>query len=818
MQAIRRRKVTLLGLRTAAPKYVRVLALGAAVATIIVVVVALTRMKEREVFRMRPGVAELSKELVGKIENLEHVETRDGRLYMVLKASLDLKFSDGHHELENVYLEVYPKEGEGADKIRARRTVTNEDNTYFAFTGEVVIETRDGLVVKSESIEYEVREEKGRVTAPVTFERENVSGRADSADLKAKEKHLELRGNVEITVRPEAPGQQPGAATQPAGAPSLKGVPRGQPVTVRAQQAVFDQPALKLAFSGGATAEQGAELMSGETLEAHLSEQKRVRFIASRRNAYLRSNAPGRAAEVSAAELFFDFNADQKLEHARALTNVQARTLDADSEMRLSAPAEAWLFFTVQEGRSLLREMRAAGRPVVTLSAPQSKAADPNAANKRLVADQVRLFWRGTGRDLERAEAEGNAELLIEPANPSPAADRKTVFAARFDCAFHEAGNLARTANATGGAKAVVDPLQPSETRHRRVLTSREMQAHFVRETQDVERVEARGEARFAEAARTLASDNMTAQFGRQTQALERVDAEGDAKFNEADRNGQAATFSYTARDGVVRLRGGEPTAWDSRARLKAAEIDSDTRSKVTHARGKVTTTYYSQEQTGGAAPFQNVRSPVFIASANAEFQHETGVGVYTGAARAWQDDNFVRADRLVLRREQSVMEGFGDVQSALYQARRKEAGGARAVVPVFASSERMSYSDAERLLRYVGRVDIRQGTERITGGTADVFLTKDSYEVERTIAQQSVVVTQPGRRGTGDWAQYTAADETVVLTGNPARVEDAERGTNESRRMVVYLREERVVSDGGGPETRQSTGRVRSTHKVRKQ
>jgi len=810
MQAIRRKKVTLLGLRTAAPKYVRVLALAAGAATLVVLVAAFLRLKDREVFRMRPGVAELSKELVGRIENLEHTETRDGRLYLVLKASLDLKFSDGHHELENVYLEVYPKEGEGPDKIRAGRTITNEDNTYFAFSGDVVIETRDGLIVKSQSVEYEVREEKGKVTTPVTFERENISGRADSADLLAKEKHLELRGNVEITVRPDAAGQ--------AGGPAPKmGAPRGQPVTVRSQQAVFDQPRLNIAFSGGATAEQGGEVMSGETLEALLNDQKRVRQITARANAYLRSNAEGRAAEVSAAELVFDFDADQKLERAAARQNVHARTLDADSEVRLAAPAEANLVFAVQGGRSLLREMRAAGRPVVTLSAPQSKAADPNAANKRLTADQVRLFWREAGRDLERAEAEGNAELVVEPARPTPLADRKIIYAARFDCGFHEAGNLARTATAGGGVRAVVDPLQPSETRHQRVLTSREMVAQFVRETQDVERVEARGDARFTEAARTLGAHNMTAQFGRDSQALERVDAEGEARFNEADRNGQAAAFSYTARDGVVRLRGGEPVAWDSRARIKAAEIDSDTRNKVSHARGKVLTTYYSQEQTGGAAPFKNVKSPVFIASADAEFQHESGVGVYTGAARAWQDDNFVRADRLVLRREQRVMEGFGDVQSALYQARRKEASGARSVVPVFASSERMSYSDAERLLRYVGRVDIRQGTERITGGTADVFLGKDSYEVERTVAQQNVVVTQPGRRGAGDWAQYTAADETVVLTGNPARVEDAERGTNESRRMVVYLREDRVVSDGGG-ESRQSTGRVRSTHKVRKQ
>ncbi|HEV2764517.1 MAG TPA: LptA/OstA family protein, partial [Pyrinomonadaceae bacterium] len=222
------------------------------------------------------------------------------------------------------------------------------------------------------------------------------------------------------------------------------------------------------------------------------------------------------------------------------------------------------------------------------------------------------------------------------------------------------------------------------------------------------------------------------------------------------------------------------------------------------------------REQTGGAAPFQNVKSPVFIASQNAEFRHDEGVGVYTGNARAWQDDNFVKADRIILRRETKRMEAEGNVQSALYNARRKDPNGARAVVPVFATSRTMFYDDTERLLHYESDVDIKQGTERITSEVADVYLAKDSYETERTVAQRNVVVTQPGKRGTGDWAQYVAADETVELRGVPARVVDAEQGTNEGRRMLVYLREDRVITDGG--DSKQSSGRVRTTHKVKKQ
>lgn len=812
MQEIRRRKVSGLGLRIAAPKLGRALALLLLVAAVVTVAVSYWRLKDRTTFRLRPGQAQLSNEVVGEIINLEHREMKGDRLWIMLKADRDIKYSDGHHQLENVYLEVYPDKGDRPDKISARQTLTNEDNTQFLFTGDVQIETRDSLKVRTESVEYELKTEAANLTTPVSFERENIKGRSDSAHLDSKAKKLDLKGTVEITVSPEAEAAQP-SGPQPAAIPKVN---LKQPLTIKSAQAIFDQASMQIAFSGGATAEQGRDVMSGETLTGHLSEQKRLKHIEARGNSYLRSMSEGHAAEVFAEEFDFYFDANQKLKTAQARRSVHGRTLDSDSDAELTNASDADLDFAVQADNSVIKEMRANGRPVLTMAAPKSKAADPKAANKRLTADAVRLYWRESGRDLERAEANGNADLLVEPVQPSPLSDRKRLYASTFKCYFYESGNLARNFDAQGEAKAVIEPFQETEKRGVRTLTSQDMAATFFRETQDVESFNAAGDAKFTERQRTLTSQKMTASFSRQTSALDTVDAAGDAKFNELDRNGQSANMTYTGGDGVVHLRGGEPLVWDSRARLKATEIDSDTVNKVSYARGKVLTTYYSQEQTGGAAPFKNTKSPVFIASNAAEFQHETGVGVYTGNARAWQDDNYVKADRLVLRNQQKRMEGEGNVQSALYQARRRETSGERTVVPVFATSRSMTYSDAERLLHYAGEVDIRQGNDRITSEVSDVYLLKDTYEVERTVSQRSVVVTQPGRRGTGDRGEYAAADEVVVLTGNPARVEDAEKGSSESKRLTVYLRENRVVSDAGPAP--QSTGRVKTTHKIKKQ
>jgi lipopolysaccharide export system protein LptA len=514
-----------------------------------------------------------------------------------------------------------------------------------------------------------------------------------------------------------------------------------------------------------------------------LSEQKQVKMVTARGNSYLRSMEEGRGAEIHSDDMDFLFDVNGKLDHAVANNNVNARSLDADSDMTLTGPNKLDVFFVVQGERSLLKEMRSnGGRPVVTLSAPKSHASDPHAASKRLTADAIQLIWRDTGKDLERAEATGNAELFVDPVQKNATADRKTLTAPNFNCDFYEAGNLARNFIASGGTKVLIEPVQPSDQRATRTMTAQKMNALFTRTTQDVER----------------------------------LDAQGDAKFNEQDRNGTAENASYTASDEVIRLRSGEPTVWDSRARTKAVEIDSDTRNDISYSRGKTATTYYSQEQTGGATPFRNVKSPVYIVADRAEFRHAAGVAIYTGNARAWQDDNFVRADKLTIYRDNKRMEGDGHVQSALYQARRRTGGGASETVPVFATSERMWYSDEDHLLHYEGSVDIKQSTDRIRSGVADVYLQKDSGEVEKTIAQREVILTQPGRQGDGDWAQYLAADETVVLKGNPAHVQDVEQGNTESNRLTVYLRDSRVIADSDkGP---QSAGRVRSVHKVKKQ
>jgi lipopolysaccharide export system protein LptA len=765
MQELTRKRAIALGLRTKVPAIARIVAFTLLASGLAVVGVSYYKLRNAEKFKPKSEKPELSKEVTGIVEGYEQRVTKNDRLYLLVKASRDVTFSDGHHELENVNMTVYPPAGETPDQITAARAIYQPDSNILSFMGSVKIETKDKLKVNTEALSFDQNSGIAQTDSHIAFERENVSGTSTGAVVNQKEKRLELKSNVQLTVAPAQSG-----ATK-----------RARPVTIKAAHGTFDQNSMQLAFSGGVTVEQENDILSGDNLTAFLNQQKHLERAEIRTNAYMRVMDPGRAAEVKSVNMDFFMDKDQRLERALATNDVAARTLEGDADVQVTGSTSLEVTFQAKDDASLLKQMVAGGRSVITMGAPKSKANDPRAANKRLTANAVKLFWRITGRDLEKAEASGDAELFVEPVVSSTRAERKKLNAPQFDCDFFEAGNLARTCKATGGSKATLDPMQPAQNRGTRTLTSQTMTAVFLKDTQDVER----------------------------------VDAQGDSKFNENDRNGVAANVSYVAADQTVRLRGGDPTVWDSRGRTKAIELDADLANDVSYARGRTTTTYYSQEQTNGSTPFSKTKSPVYIASERGEFRHESGQAVYTGNARAWQDDNYVRGDKLVIYINDKRMEATGHVQSAIYNAKRRVENNNNAVVPVFAAADSMFYSDPDRTIHYEGNVDIKQGTDRLTGGVADVYLDKETNEMQKTTAQRNVVLTQPNRRGTGDWVEYTTANEIAILKGNPARVEDVEQGNTEGNRLTLSVRDGKVTADDArGPL---APGRVRSTHKIRK-
>lgn len=899
------------------PKYFRAAAIFALGLTVLIVGIGFYRAKNRQEFRMQGFPTELSKEVTAVINDYERRESENDVLKYYIKADKATTFADNHQELENVFLQVFDKTAETSDRITAQKAVyipaENKNFTGY-FAGNVNIETRDALKVKTEQIIYRKETETAEAEELVEFERENIRGKSFGARVFVKEKKLELLDQVEINAAASGaegdelaqnnlqsakmiarravfdqtagkidltenvfinltPTAQNDKLRQPtdiksqlatatfvekelkqidlSGAVEVYQKPTAsnvkwsrtkanratvmvdkelkrlelvenveietttdnaaptkmnsgyalyekdidrfdlkngvhivttaqdqRPTDIRSNEAVYEQSNGKVFLTGGGQITQGNDLLKGDAMTAELFPNKKIKNSSARGNAYLKQVATDRTTEITANELNAAYNENQQLQTANAVGNSNAVLTPAQtteySKVTLSAPNALKLVF---KGEGLLEQMFSEGRTTILMNAPGNRA---DAANKRLTADTVKTIFHASGKDLAKAEAVGNAELFVEPLKNAPENYKTTINAPRFDCEFFPVGSVAKNCVAATKTKTVRVPTVPQT---------------------------GRGD-------QTLVADQLNARFNQQTQDIEQMDAAGNTKFTELDRNGIADRINFTAADSVVRLRGGEPTVWDNQARAKASEIDWDTRANKSDLRGGVNTTYYSQKQTGGATPFGKTDKPVYITAAAAEFDHRAETGTYTGNARAWQENNYVRADRLTIQQKQGQLLGDGNVQSLLYNAKRKE-NGQETTVPAYASSKKLLYNRDERLLRYEKDVDLRQGADQILGGVANIYLDENNA-VSKTVVENNVVITQPKRRANGDYAQYNAADEIVTLRGNPARVEDAESGSSQGALMTVYLRENRVVSEGKSKQPG-SAGRIRSVYKVKK-
>ncbi|MEO6050648.1 MAG: LptA/OstA family protein, partial [Pyrinomonadaceae bacterium] len=516
----------------------------------------------------------------------------------------------------------------------------------------------------------------------------------------------------------------------------------------------------------------------GDVVNANLFPDNKIKDAVIRGNASVRQTTAERVTTIGAPELNAAFNQLRQLQEANAIGQSVVEIVPNDTKdySRVTVNAIRGIGILLK-GEGLIDTIRTDGRTTIQLNAPNST---PEAANKRVTADAVTTFFNANGKDISKTEAVGDAELYVEPLNAGIKNYRTTINAPRFDCEFFPTGNNARVCIAGKKAKAV------------RVPT-----------------VTAAGHG-----PQTLVADQLTANFSPRSNDVESLNASGNSKFTELDRNAIARQMTFTQADETVRLRGGEPTVWDSRARAKAGEIDLDVRNNRSYLRGGVSTTYYSQKQMKGSAPFAATDKPVFVTSQTAEFDNVAETATFVTNARGWQDNNYVRGDKIFVDQSAGKFMAEGNVQSLLYNAKVKQKGK-ESTVPTSAAATSMTYDRDKRLLQYRTSVDIRQGTDRITAASADVYLNENN-EVSKTIAETNVLITQPARRATGDWAQYTAEDETAILRGNPAVIDDAENGSSQSAQLTFFMRDNRVVSEGKPKQN--TSGRTRSVYKVKPQ
>jgi lipopolysaccharide export system protein LptA len=737
------------------------------VGTITVIVSAFVRSRGRRTPPKPPQEIKLMSKVHSIVEGSEYVETKDGRKIFRLVFAKDTQYEDGRHELEKVDLVAFDnKPGKNVRIISDRGTYLREQG-ILTFVGNVKVMSSDGLEVTTELLKYEQAAELASTDVAVQFRQGEISGSAIGAQLHTKSRILTLLSDARvISSNPEFNKPNPAPKSEP-------------PVEVRSDRANYSELDGLVRFEGNARAVQGekyaqADLITGViNRDAANPQTKKLARIELRGNSYLRSEEAGKASEMKARDMDFFFDDKQQLKSAVGMGAAHARSLEKDSPREVTAERIEAIYKPAENG-SILQEIITQGRTMMKVDVTDAKEV----SERVIDADAVRVFLREDGKNLARAEANGDAILTITPKKITPVAERKRLHAAKFNAEFYETGNAIKTFLADGKAVAHIEPLQNESKRTKK----------------------------------SLSGNRMTGSFDQQTQDLSELYAEGAVKFIDGERNGTSSRATYRASTRLVEMRG-KPLLWDSSARANADEIDANVETDESFLRGRVRTIYFDRETTSESTPFKNRKSPVTIVADRAVTKHKEGAARYYGNVRAWQEDDYVSAENLELDKGERMMVAWGDAKSGFYDFEREVEKGRKEIVPVFAQSDRITYRDETRTAHYEGVVNIRQGTDRVDAAVADVVMDEENKLVSWT-ASTDVVMTQPYRRATGDHVVYTAATDTAVLTGDPAVVVDNERdATTKSPKLTMHLRDARIESkDESGMHKR-----VRTTHRIQK-
>jgi lipopolysaccharide export system protein LptA len=280
---------------------------------------------------------------------------------------------------------------------------------------------------------------------------------------------------------------------------------------------------------------------------------------------------------------------------------------------------------------------------------------------------------------------------------------------------------------------------------------------------------------------------------------------EGDFTYVDGERKAWADRAHYTPADQMLLLTG-SPRIVDKGMTTTARTVRMNRGTGDGFAEGDVKSTYTDLKPSPNGG-FLSSSSPIHVTARSMTAHRSPAVALYSDNARLWQDDNSVQAPSIEFDRDHRAMDARSSpkqqVSTVLVQSDKTGKS-----TPVRITSSHLTYADNDRKTHFEGDVIAKGEDLTVAAAQMDVFLAaKDQSagnqsltstgKLDRIIAWDHVILTQPGRRGTGERLTYTAADDKFVLTGGPPSIFDAEHGKVTGDSLTMFRGDDRVLVEG---------------------
>lgn len=420
-----------------------------------------------------------------------------------------------------------------------------------------------------------------------------------------------------------------------------------------------------------------------------------------------------------------------------------------------------------------------------------------SAKGDHLACDRLLLRFSPEGNQLEWARPYGSVRGALAPTTAGgPARSYSADEAALF---FEPAGEV-RAINLAGKPATVTEP--------GRQIAALAIDLDFAGGRPASARangmVKIHSDRGDAEAKRATASFAPTGAF----QALQ---LDGDVHVSGEGRTGSADRV-VEFPDRATWLLTGTPekaaSVDEGGSKVSAARIEIDQNRKSLAAEGKAQAVFVPQKDhpAQAATLLGDPTHPTFGKADRIVLDRETHLAALSGNASLWQDSSSVFADDITLNDAERTAVAVGKVRAVLVRsAGTTPTPGAREE-PAVVLARRLLYRESESSAVFEDAVTVTRGTWRATGDRGTAFFGKDK-KIERVELTGNVTLADrsTGRSGSGDHAIDYPREGRTVLSGNPARVSDAEGNRVAGSTLTITGRGKNVevtAPEGGRTET----------------
>ena len=185
-------------------------------------------------------------------------------------------------------------------------------------------------------------------------------------------------------------------------------------------------------------------------------------------------------------------------------------------------------------------------------------------------------------------------------------------------------------------------------------------------------------------------------------------------------------------------------------------------------------------------------------------YEAESSSATFTGRARIWQGSTEVRGETIVLDGATGGVSADGAALTRTTMLQGDDVTGEPAAVTTEARADTFTYDHARRQATYETEAVLQSDRFTLQGDLLDMFLDDDARTLQRIEARDNVFLELGSRRAEGETLVYTDLDGRFDVTGRPVLIlEETPDACRErtGRAVTFYQTRDEVAIDGQSAE-----------------